>query len=66
VLTGRHHAALHATNRICTVLPLHETCATFLIDGERKIHRLAEPTPAAVGDLVLLGTMVIALREPAF
>lgn len=66
VLTGRHHAALHATNRTATVLPLHDTCATFLVDAERQVHRLTAPTPAAVGDLVLLGTMVIALREPAF
>ncbi len=66
VLTGRHHAALQATLRSIDVLPLHETCATYLVDGEQQVKRLTGPTPAQVGDLLLLGTMVIALREPQF
>lgn len=66
VLTGRHHAALRATARTIEVLPLHETCATFLVDGAHQVRRLADPTPAQVGDLLLLGTMVVALREPSF
>jgi class 3 adenylate cyclase len=66
VLTGRHHAALQATNLTISVIPLHETCATFLVDREQRVTRLTEPTSAQTGSLILLGTMVIALREPAF
>jgi class 3 adenylate cyclase len=66
VLTGRHHAALVATVRSIDVIPLHETCATCLVDGTHQLRRLTGPTPAQVGDLVLLGTMVIALREPSY
>ena len=50
--------------RSIEVIPLHETCATHLVDGERHVHRLQESTSAQVGDLVILGTTVIALREP--
>ncbi|MDP2314450.1 MAG: adenylate/guanylate cyclase domain-containing protein [Pseudomonadota bacterium] len=66
VLTGRHHAALQATGKTFSVIPLHETCATFLVDAQNRVHRLSEPTPAVTENLLLLGTMVIALREPAF
>jgi class 3 adenylate cyclase len=65
VMTGRHHAALEATARSLTLHALHETCPTFLVEGEAYVKRVVEPTPAQVGDLLLLGTMVIALREPA-
>ena len=65
VLTGRHHAALEATVRSIEVIPLHETCATHLVDAERHVHRLQESTSAQIGDLIILGTTVIALREPA-
>lgn len=66
VLTGRRHASLNATLRTIEVLPLHETCPTYLVSGEETVSRLAGATPAQVGDLVLLGTMVVALREPSF
>lgn len=65
VLTGRRHAALNATLRTIEVLPLHETCPTYVVDGEERVTRLAAPVSAQVGDLLLLGTMVIALREPS-
>jgi len=66
VLTGRHHAALQATLRTIDVIPLHETCPTYLVNGQHQVTRLAGTTPASVGDILLLGTMVIAMREPAF
>ncbi len=66
VLTGRHHAALQATKQTISVIPLHETCATLLVDRENRVTRLVAPTEAATDSLLLLGTMVIALREPAF
>jgi class 3 adenylate cyclase len=66
VLTGRRQAGLVATPQQLTVLPLHETCATLLVDADHQVRRLLEDGPAHVGDLLLLGTTVVALRDPAY
>jgi hypothetical protein len=64
VLTGRRQASVSAEDGIPVVTPLHPTCATLLLDELGRVNRLAAPTRARVGDVLLLGTVVVALREP--
>jgi class 3 adenylate cyclase len=66
VLTGRRQAGLNATASTITVIPLHETCATYLVDKDQRVNRVTAAGPAEVGDFLLLGTTVVALREPAY
>ncbi len=64
VLTGRRQTAVHATAAQVTVIPLHETCSTILIDKDECAHRLTTKFVVDAGDLLLLGTTVIELRDP--
>ncbi len=64
VLTGRRQASVTAFDGQAQVVPLHETCATLLLDARGQLHRLAAPTSVTAGDVFLLGTSVVALREP--
>lgn len=64
VLTGRRQASVSAEEGIPVVVPLHETCATVLLDQNGRAHRLAAPSRVRVDDVLLLGTAVIALRAP--
>lgn len=63
-LTGRRQAGVQADTGRITVLPLHETCPTLLLDAKQQLSRVLAPKPAVPGDLLLLGTTVIALRAP--
>lgn len=63
VLTGRRQTGLQVEPGSFTVLPLHETCATVLLERNGHVQRVLAARPAAYGDLILLGTTVVALRE---
>ncbi len=65
VLTGRRQTALQVDNGVPTVTPLHETCATVLLPGGvGPATRLHAATRVRVDDVLVLGTSVVALREP--
>jgi hypothetical protein len=64
VLTGRHQALISAEDGIPVVTPLHETCPTIMLDELGRVTRLSAPARARIGDVLLLGTAVVALREP--
>jgi hypothetical protein len=66
VLTGRRQAVVSAEEGIPVVTPMHETCPTILLDALGRVQRLAASTRARAGDVLLLGTAVVALREPLY
>ena len=45
------------------VIPLHETCPTLLLHADGTALRLPGPQSARVGDAILVGTTVVALRD---
>lgn len=63
VLTGRRQCALDVQGVHATVHSLHETLPTVLFDHACRLGRVSAPRIATFGDLVLLGTTVVALRE---
>lgn len=63
-LTGRRQAGIQAEAGRITVLPLHETCPTLVLDTRGSLARALAPRAATPGDMLLLGTTVIALRAP--
>jgi hypothetical protein len=63
-LTGRRQAAVVAENGRPVVVPLHETCPTVLLDTSGRVQRLAARSAVAIGDLLLLGTTCVAIRDP--
>jgi class 3 adenylate cyclase len=64
-LTGRRQTGVLAEGSSLTVSPLHEACPTLLLSGDGSFHRLTAPRVARVGDLILMGTTVVALRDAA-
>lgn len=62
-LTGRRQTGVRADSYGITILPLHESCPTLLFDQAGRLTRLTAPQTAHVGDMLLLGTTVVALRE---
>jgi hypothetical protein len=62
-LTGRRQAAVEVASRRYTVLPLHETCPTYLVrDGH--VERIPEATAVRDGDLLVAGTTAVQLSAP--
>jgi hypothetical protein len=64
VMTGRRQATVADSGGTPLVTPVHETCPTVLLAADGRVTRLAAPTEARVGDALLLGTSVVALRPP--
>jgi class 3 adenylate cyclase len=62
-LTGRRQTAVEAADAGISVTPLHETCPTLLLSAQGTVSRLPGPHTAQVGDAILVGTTVVALRE---
>lgn len=65
VLTGRRQTALRVEPDRLVLEPMHETCPTLLLGARGQLHRLVAPEPARLGDILVLGTTVVALREPS-
>lgn len=63
VLTGRRQCGLDVSGAHATLNALHETLPTVLLDHTRRVARVMQPRLATYGDLVMLGTTVVALRE---
>ncbi len=63
VLTGRRQTGLHIEPNAFTVVAMHETCPTLLFDKGGRLSRVTTDRPALFGDLLLLGTTVVALRD---
>lgn len=62
-LAGRRQAAVKLATERIEVVPLHETCATYLLhDG--ALERVQTPHAMEVGDMVVAGTTVVRLRTP--
>jgi hypothetical protein len=64
VLTGRRQTGVMVDSGKTTILPLHETCPTYLLDTNGTVTRVTSPRAAVTGELLLLGTTVVALRQP--
>jgi class 3 adenylate cyclase len=62
-LTGRRQTAVEASAGGVSVVPLHETCPTLLLTADGTVSRLPGPRTAQLGDAILVGTTVVALRE---
>ena len=61
-LTGRRQAAVEVDAGGVRVVPLHETCPTLLLTEAGTVTRLPGPASVRVGDAILVGTTVVAVR----
>ena len=62
-LTGRRQTAVQVGEEGIVVQPLHETCPTLLLRPDGSVTRLPGPLAATIGDAILVGTTVVALRD---
>jgi len=62
-LTGRRQTAVEVSGDQITIVPLHDTCPTLLLTASGEISRLPGAHIAQLGDAILVGTTVVALRE---
>ncbi len=62
-LAGRRQAAIQMFGDSIQVAPLHDRCPTYILRG-RNLLRAESTVQAALGDMVVAGTTVVALREP--
>lgn len=62
-LAGRRQAAVKLGTDTIEVVPLHESCATYVLREERLVY-VEEPEIIEVGDMVVAGTTVVRLRTP--
>lgn len=65
VLTGRRQTSLETDGSRYIVNPMHETCPTLLLDSQGTLTRITEARAVNIGDAMLLGTTVVALRDVA-
>lgn len=65
VLTGRRQTSLHVEASSIALVPMHETCPTLLLDRAGRLSRVTTTRPASTGDMILLGTTVVGIREAA-
>jgi class 3 adenylate cyclase len=63
VLAGRQQASIKPTSSGIELTPLHEECATFVF-REGRIGRAKRPVRVRIGDMIVAGTSVVALRAP--
>lgn len=62
-LAGRRQCAVDLQDGPPKVISLHQRCPTFLVDGAELVQ-VATSTAVTKGALVVVGTTVVALREP--
>lgn len=63
-LAGRRQAAIQLTGEQALVSTLHNRCKTYLARG-RELVVVGDQTVAPLGALIVTGTSVVAVREPA-
>ncbi|MCB9685838.1 MAG: adenylate/guanylate cyclase domain-containing protein [Alphaproteobacteria bacterium] len=64
-LAGRRQAALHVHGDNLKLTPLHERCATYVLrDGRKGLERADFEIGVNIGDRVVAGTTVVAIRHP--
>ncbi len=63
-LAGRRQAAVQLGSAGASVISLHDRCPTYIVEGE-NLEQVIGPRSTAPGDLIVTGTSVIAVREPA-
>ena len=61
-LTGRRQSAVEVDAAGVRVVPLHETCPTLLLTAVGAVTRLPGPASVRIGDAILVGTTVVAVR----
>ena len=64
MLTGRRQAAIKVDNGGIQLVPLHTDCPTYLLRGEEGIQPVKNPVSVRLGDIIVAGTNVVALRLP--
>jgi class 3 adenylate cyclase len=64
-MTGRRQAAVMADGSTIEVQPLHETCPTLLLSEDGSARRATQRTAVRPGDVLLVGTTVVAIRDGA-
>ena len=63
-LAGRRQGAVSLGPGGSKVVSLHDRCATYIVMGD-TLEQVTVPRTVSPGDLIVTGTSVIALREPA-
>lgn len=63
-LAGRRQAAVQLAPSGATVVSLHDRCPTYVVEGE-NLEQVVGPRSTTPGDLIVTGTSVIAVKEPA-
>lgn len=65
-LAGRRQAVITLSSSGARLVSLHDRCPTYVYDHENPdLDLVVAPRPVAPGDLIVAGTSVIAVREPA-
>jgi len=64
VLTGRRQAAVTVGNGAIQLVPLHTDCPTYLLRGKDGIQAVKNPVSVKLGDIIIAGTNIVALRLP--
>jgi len=62
-LAGRKQAAVQLGPTGASVMSLHDRCPTYIVDGD-GLEQVIGPRGTVPGDLLVMGTSVIAVREP--
>ncbi len=62
-LVGRQQAAVTATKEFIQLAPLHGDCPTYVLRGA-QLGKVTKPVNLRLGDLIVAGTTVVALRNP--
>ncbi len=62
-LTGRRQSAVELVGDALMVTPLHETCPTMILSPNGTVVRLPGAQRVGVGDAILVGTTIVAIRE---
>lgn len=63
-LTGRRQAVISSDATTIDVEALHDRCPTWLWRASGVMERVASRSTAEIGDHVIVGASVVALREP--
>ena len=64
-LAGRRQAALQLVDDSIQLTPLHPRCPTYVISASRDgLTRVEQPVELSIGDFVVAGTTVVAVRRP--
>lgn len=64
-LAGRRHAAIEVGPQgTCTLRALHDRCPTYIYSDTHPLRRVDPVAPVKLGDFIVTGTTVVALRSP--